>query len=118
MVAPGATVSEGEPVMELETDKAGAEVPSSVSGKLKDVLVSQGEKIKVGQLIFTLEPGATSRTQAQQPSRADESHEHERQTFQAAMQSEGRTEEQALPPDQPRHTAVATFSMPLDLDRA
>jgi pyruvate dehydrogenase E2 component (dihydrolipoamide acetyltransferase) len=118
MISPGAQVSEGQPVMELETDKAVVEVPSSLSGIVKDVLVSQGEKIKVGQIVFTLEPGATSKTQAQQPSRADESHEHERQTFQAAIESEGRTEEQALPPDQPRHAAVATFSMPLDLDRA
>ncbi len=118
MISPGAQVAEGQAVMELETDKAVVEVPSSLSGIVKDVLVSQGEKIKVGQVVFTLEPGATSRTQTQQPSRADESHEHERQAFQAAMQSEGRTEEQALPPDQPRHGAVATFSMPLDLDRA
>src|SRR5437016_9925674 len=58
MVAPGATVAEGEPVMELETDKAVVEVPSSVSGTVKDVLVKQGEKIKVGQVIFTVENGA------------------------------------------------------------
>src|SRR5438874_344348 len=58
MVAPGATVAEGEPVMELETDKAVIEVPSSVSGTVKDVLVKQGEKIKVGQVIFTVENGA------------------------------------------------------------
>src|SRR5881227_3925259 len=58
MVAPGATVSEGEPVMELETDKAVVEVPSSVSGTVKDVLVKQGEKINVGQVIFTVENGA------------------------------------------------------------
>src|SRR5258707_4607832 len=58
MVAPGATVAEGQPVMELETDKAVVEVPSSVSGTVKDVLVKQGEKIKVGQVIFTVENGA------------------------------------------------------------
>jgi len=117
MISPGAQISEGQPVIELETDKAVVEVPSSLSGIVKDVLVAQGEKVKVGQVVFTFEPGATSRTPVQQPSRADESHEHERQAFQAALQSEGRTEEQALPPDQPR-SAVATFSMPLDLDRA
>ncbi len=118
MISPGAQVSEGQPVMELETDKAVVEVPSSLTGIVKDVLVNQGEKIKVGQLVFTLEPGATSQPHAQQPSRADGSHDHERSTFQAAMQSEGRTEEQALPPDPPRAAPVATFSMPLDLDRA
>jgi pyruvate dehydrogenase E2 component (dihydrolipoamide acetyltransferase) len=57
MVAPGANVAEGQPVMELETDKAVVEVPSSVTGKVKDVLVKQGEKIKVGQVIFTVENG-------------------------------------------------------------
>ena len=118
MISPGAQVSEGQPVMELETDKAVVEVPSSLTGIVKDVLVNQGEKIKVGQVVFTLEAGATSQPHAQQPSRADGSHEHERSTFQAAMQSEGRTEEQALPPDPPRTAPVATFSMPLDLDRA
>ena len=58
MIAPGTKVSEGQPVMELETDKAVVEVPSSVSGVVKDVKVKEGEKIKVGQVIFTLEGGA------------------------------------------------------------
>src|ERR1700752_3200327 len=58
MIAPGATVAEGQSVMELETDKAVVEVPSSVSGTVKDVMVKQGEKIKVGQVIFTVENGA------------------------------------------------------------
>ncbi len=43
--------------MELETDKAVVEVPSSVSGVVKEVKVREGEKIKVGQVIFTLEGG-------------------------------------------------------------
>ena len=118
MISPGAQVSEGQPIMELETDKAVVEVPSSLTGIVKDVLVSQGEQIKVGQLIFTLEPGATSQTHTQRPSRAEESHDHARMAFQAAIQSEGKTEEQALPPDQPPAAPVATFSMPLHLDRA
>src|ERR1700758_5704068 len=113
MIAPGATVAEGQSVMELETDKAVVEVPSSVTGTVKDVLVRQGEKIKVGQVIFTLNPGAKSAPNVQQPTRADQSHEEEsRMAFQAAIQSEGKTEEQALPPEQPRAAAVATFSMP------
>src|SRR5581483_9570294 len=65
MVAPGAKVSEGQPVMELETDKAVVEVPSSVSGVVKDVRVKEGDKLKVGQVIFTLEGGAVA-----QPNRA------------------------------------------------
>jgi len=118
MISPGAQVSEGQPVMELETDKAVVEVPSSVSGTVKDVLVGQGEKVKVGQVIFTLEAGATSRANPQQPSQPEEPHDHARAAFQAALQSEGKTEEQALPPDQPRSETVTTFTMPLNLDRS
>ena len=36
MISPGSKVSEGQPVMELETDKAVVEVPSSVTGTVKD----------------------------------------------------------------------------------
>ena len=113
MIAPGATISEGQAVMELETDKAVVEVPSSVSGTVKDVLVKQGEKIKVGQLIFTLEGGATA-----QPAPARNAPvEHvsgqtgARIAFQAAIRAEGKTEEQALPPDKPQ-AAPPAFSMP------
>src|SRR3954463_2375640 len=118
MISPGAHVSEGQPVMELETDKAVVEVPSSVTGIVKDVQVSQGDKIKAGQVIFTLEPGATSQSTSQRPSRAEDVHDHARAAFQAVIQSEGKTEEQALPPDQPQAAPVTTFSMPLHLDRA
>ncbi len=55
MIAPGSAVTEGETIMELETDKAVVEVPSSVTGIVKDVKVKEGEKIKVGQVIFTAE---------------------------------------------------------------
>jgi pyruvate dehydrogenase E2 component (dihydrolipoamide acetyltransferase) len=119
MVSPGSKISAGQPVMELETDKAVVEVPSSVTGTVKDVQVKQGEKIKVGQVIFTLQAGATTASQPQQPSRADGGHgEGARMAFQAALQAEGKTEQQALPPEQPRPASVATFSMPLDLGRS
>ena len=55
MVAPGATVSTGQSVMELETDKAVVEVPSSVSGTVQEIRVKEGDKIKVGQVIFTVD---------------------------------------------------------------
>src|SRR5436309_9027446 len=67
MIAPGATVTEGQAVIELETDKAVVEVPSSVSGTVKDVLVKQGEKVKVGQVVFTLENGAGAKTGQTKP---------------------------------------------------
>ncbi len=70
MIAPGATVSEGQAVMELETDKAVVEVPSSVSGKVQQILVKEGEKIKVGQVIFTVENHAGAAVAAAAPTSA------------------------------------------------
>jgi pyruvate dehydrogenase E2 component (dihydrolipoamide acetyltransferase) len=119
MIAPGTKVSEGQPVMELETDKAVVEVPSSVSGVVKEVKVKEGEKIKVGQVIFTLEGGAAAPEPTQKQTSPVEhvTGQHgARLAFQAAIRAEGKTEEQALPPDQPQLSSAA-FSMPLQLGK-
>ena len=50
MIAPGATVTSGQAVMELETDKAVVEVPSSVTGTVQEIRVKEGDKIKVASL--------------------------------------------------------------------
>ena len=55
LVKPGDSVANDQAVLELETDKATIEVPSSVAGTVKEVKVKQGEKVKVGQVIFTVE---------------------------------------------------------------
>jgi pyruvate dehydrogenase E2 component (dihydrolipoamide acetyltransferase) len=117
MISPGAQIEEGQPVIELETEKAVVEVPSTVSGTIKDVLVGEGEKVRVGQVLFTLEPGSVSQVHPREGSRR-EPHDHARAAFQAALESEGKREEEALPPDEPRTAPVTTFTMPLDLDRA
>jgi pyruvate dehydrogenase E2 component (dihydrolipoamide acetyltransferase) len=120
MIAPGSKVSEGQPVMELETDKAVVEVPSSISGVVKEVKVKEGEKIKVGQLIFTIEGGTAAQPEPPRPRTAPVEHvsgQHgARLAFQAAIRAEGKTEEQALPPDQPREQ-VPAFSMPVQLGK-
>ena len=119
MISSGSRVAEGQPVMELETDKAVVEVPSSVSGVVKEIKVKEGEKIKVGQVIFTLE-GGTPVARPPRPQTAPVEHvsgQHgARLAFQAAIRAEGKTEEQALPPDQPQQ-AIPAFSMPAQLGK-
>jgi pyruvate dehydrogenase E2 component (dihydrolipoamide acetyltransferase) len=120
MIAPGAKVSEGQPVMELETDKAVVEVPSTVSGVVNEVKVKEGEKLKVGQVIFTLKATAPSQAATVRPPSQPVEHvsgQHgARLAFQAAIRAEGKTEEQALPPDQPQPRPAA-FSMPTQLGK-
>jgi pyruvate dehydrogenase E2 component (dihydrolipoamide acetyltransferase) len=45
-------------VLELETDKATIDLPSSVAGIVKQLHVAVGDELKIGELIFSLE-GAT-----------------------------------------------------------
>ena len=118
MIAPGAKVAEGQPVMELETDKAVVEVPSSVSGTVKEVRVKEGEKVQVGQVIFTLEGGAAPQPERSRPAPVEHvsGQQAARLSFQMAMRAEGKTEEQALPPDRPV-TAPRAFAMPVQLGK-
>lgn len=55
LVSVGDTVSQDQPVLELETEKATIEVPSPVSGKVREVFVKEGDKLQVGQLVFTVD---------------------------------------------------------------
>ncbi len=55
LVKAGDTVTEEQPVMEIETDKATIEVPAPVSGTIKEIHVEAGKKVKVGQLLFTID---------------------------------------------------------------
>ena len=55
MVKAGDAIKKDQPVLELETDKATIEVPSSADGVVKEVKVKPGEKVKVGQTIFIVD---------------------------------------------------------------
>jgi pyruvate dehydrogenase E2 component (dihydrolipoyllysine-residue acetyltransferase) len=55
LVKAGDTIEKDQPVLELETDKATIEVPSSVAGVVKEIRVKAGDKVKVGQAILVLD---------------------------------------------------------------
>ena len=55
MVGLGDVVAVDQPVLELETDKATIEVPSSVAGTVTAVTVGEGDEIQVGQTILEVE---------------------------------------------------------------
>src|SRR5215212_9640500 len=58
LVKAGDAIEKDQPVLELETDKATIEVPSSVSGTVQEVNVKPGDKVKVGQVVLTVADGA------------------------------------------------------------
>ena len=67
LVKPGDTIAKDQPVLELETDKATIEVPSSVAGQVKDIKVKAGDKVKVGQAILSVDDGAAAQPAAAKP---------------------------------------------------
>jgi pyruvate dehydrogenase E2 component (dihydrolipoamide acetyltransferase) len=64
LVKPGDAIQKEQPVLELETDKATIEVPSSVSGTVSAVKVKAGDTVKVGQPILTVDDAAAQPAQA------------------------------------------------------
>ena len=57
LVKAGDTIQKDQPIVELETDKATIEVPSPLAGTVKELLVKEGQKLKVGQAILSMEDG-------------------------------------------------------------
>ncbi len=54
LVKEGETVAEDQSVLEIETNKAVAEVPSSVSGVIEEVHVREGDEVGPGAVVFTV----------------------------------------------------------------
>ena len=59
LVDVGDRLAEDQTVIELETDKAVIEVPSSIDGTITEILVQQGDTIAVGQPILEVEAAET-----------------------------------------------------------
>ena len=111
MIAPGADIKEGQPVMELETDKAVIEVPSSVSGVVSEIRVKEGDKLKVGQVIFTVENGAGTKAPAQKiPAPADTD-------LRPRWEKKQSMERRASPPAQTGETPVPPPTRPPQLSK-
>ncbi len=57
LVEVGASVNEGDSLIEIEAGKASMEIPSPSTGTISAIHVVQGDTIAVGQLVFTIEAG-------------------------------------------------------------
>lgn len=55
LVSVGDTIAEEDPIVELESDKATMEVPSSAAGVVKEIKVAEGDKVSEGSVILILE---------------------------------------------------------------
>jgi pyruvate dehydrogenase E2 component (dihydrolipoamide acetyltransferase) len=71
----GDKVSVDQVIVEIETDKATVEVPSDVSGIVKEVFVKEGSKANVGEPVISLEVEDIQKTDSRINNKVDDSSE-------------------------------------------
>jgi len=81
-VKEGDTVAKGQPILELENEKAVASIPSTAAGVVEKIHVKSGERVSVGQRLLSLAgdaaaaepavPQAAARKPAAQPEPVEE----------------------------------------------
>ncbi len=60
LVKEGDTISEYQPMLEVETDKAAVEIPAPKSGTVARLLVQPGQQVKVGQVLVVIDDSVTA----------------------------------------------------------
>ena len=67
LVNVGDTIAKDQAVVELETDKATIEVPTSIAGIVKEIKVKQGDKVQVGAVLLTIDEAGAGAAKAEEP---------------------------------------------------
>lgn len=76
LVKVGESVTEGQSILEIETDKATSEVPSPVTGIVKEVRVKPGDLVSVGDVVMVFtEEGESEEAEAALPEPEEEGRE-------------------------------------------
>lgn len=55
LVSEGDTIKKDDNIAEMESDKAAFDLPADVAGVIKEIKVSEGDEVKVGQVVMTVE---------------------------------------------------------------
>ena len=78
LVSVGDAIEKDQPVLEIETDKAVMELPSDVSGTVSAINVKEGDAVKVGQVVLTVDgaggaaPKETAPKEAPKPAKKEQ----------------------------------------------
>ena len=68
LVAVGDSITKDQGLFELETDKAVAEVPSELDGVVKEILIKEGDQVKVGQVVLKISAETVEESPGEEPS--------------------------------------------------
>ncbi len=88
LVSEGDKVEKDDDIVEMESDKAAFELPSDFSGVIKEIKISEGDEVKVGQVIMTIE------TEEEDEKEKKEEDEGEEKTKKEEQEKKEETEEE------------------------
>jgi len=115
----GDRVELDEPVVVLESDKAGMELPAPAAGILKQILKPAGETVNVGEILGVLEEGSIARdgsdAQADITTETDMSKdkvENDEQKEISTTRLKSASVKQQAESDPPTQSAIATIALP------
>lgn len=70
LVSEGDTIGKHQPVVEIETDKAVVEVPSPVTGTVAKIVVKEGDRAEVGQVLLLVDEDGAEKGKAEKEKKA------------------------------------------------
>lgn len=108
LIKPGDTISENDPVLVLESEKATMEIPAEKDGVVKEVFVKPGSQLSPGDPVYSIEEGETS-TEEKHSEPAPKPH---------TEKTEPKKEEKIKPTTEVRATKQAPQPVPPKQERA
>ena len=67
LVKPGDQIKENDPIVTIESDKSSVEIPSTVSGKVHNIVVKVGDKVSKGDLLLNLTSSSKTSSESTLP---------------------------------------------------
>ena len=95
LVSKGDKIEEDQSVISVETDKATAEIPATAGGTIKEIKVSEGDEVSVGDVIIVLEDDGKDSEEKEEGKASDEEEETS-----ANKKEEAEKEEEELDSDE------------------
>src|SRR5947209_19166969 len=71
LVTPGAAVSEGQDLVEVETEKANITIPAPAAGTVENIQVKPGDKVNIGSVLMTTTGAAAPAAPPAKPAKAE-----------------------------------------------
>jgi len=99
LVSVGDHVNEDDPILEIETDKAAAEIPSPFTGKVEEIMVKAGDTVEVGDVLMTFSDAEEEAPEEKKKAPEKEEKEQKKEEKAAAEEKEKEPRKQEKEPE-------------------